>query len=204
MARSEDVRAPLAVVAFAHNLFEMNDRKKFGASLLFKKGADISILENLALSAAKEEWGDKAVQMIKDEIIKTPFLDGDGKQGKSKETGQPHPGFPGTRFIRCVSGEDFKPKVWDRKRNPIYDKADCPSGSEGYAVVNAFTWTNDEGGKGISFGISHFQVVNKAEGDAILGGSGGPAADKFLEVIDDEGDAPASVKSGEGAAGLFG
>lgn len=204
MARSEDIKTPLCTIAFAHNLFEMNDRKKFGASLLFKKGSDISVLEAAALAAAKDEWGDKAVQMIKDEIIKTPFLDGDGKQGKSKETGEPHPGFPGHRFIRLVSGEDYKPKVWDKKRNPIFEKAECPSGSQVYAVVNAFTWTNDEGGKGISFGVSHVQVVKKAEGDEVLGGGGGgPAAEKFLEVIEDEGDAPDSTRGGAGAAGLF-
>lgn len=205
MARSEDVKTPLAIAAFAHNLFEMNDRSKYGVSLLFKKGSDISELEAAALAAAKEEWGDKAVQMIKDEIIKTPFLDGDGKQGKSKETGEPHKGFPGHRFIRCVSGADHNPKVWDKKRTPIFEKSECPSGSQVYAVVNAFTWTNDEGGKGISFGISHVQVVKKAEGDEVLGGGGGgPDPDKFFEKIEDEGDAPAETKGGAGAAGLFG
>ncbi|MGF7063600.1 ssDNA-binding protein [Aminobacter sp. BE322] len=107
-------------------------------------------------------------------------------------------------FIRCTSGEDYKPKVFDRKRNPVLDKADCPSGSRGFAVVNAFTWENEENGKGISFGISMFQVTKKAEGGEILGGTGGPDPDKFFETIDDEGDAPASTKTGNGAASLFG
>jgi hypothetical protein len=208
MARSEDTKAPEATVAYAHNLFELQEReggkKGFGCSLLFKKGTDISGLQNLALDAAVAEWGDKAVQWIKDEVIKNPFLDGDGKQAVSKKTGERHPGFAGHTFIRCVSGVDYKPKVFDKKRNPVMDKAECPSGSKVFAVVNAFTWENKENGKGISFGISLVQVIKKAVGDEILGGAGGPDPDKFLEKIDDEGDAPETTKGGAGAAGLFG
>lgn len=205
LAKGPDYKTPLAIVAYAHNLFELNDKNKYGASFLFKKGSDISVLENAALEVAKMAWGDKAVDMIKNEIIKTPFLDGDGKQGKHKETGEPHKGFPGHRFIRATSGPDFKPKIWDKKRNPIFEKAECPSGSQVYGVVNAFAWQDDEGGKGITFGISHVQVVKKAEGEEVLGGGGGgPDPDKFFEKIEDEGDAPAETKGGAGAAGLFG
>ena len=208
MARSQDLKTPECIVAFAHTLFEPQERdngkKQFGCSLLFKKGTDISALQNLALEAAKAEWGDKAVQWIKDEVIKNPFLDGDGKQAVSKKTGERHAGFAGHTFIRCISGEDFKPKVFDRKRNPVMDKADVPSGSKGFAVINAFTWENKENGKGISFGISMVQITKKAEGEEVLGGAGGPDPDKFFEKIEDEGDAPASTKNGDGAAGLFG
>ncbi len=204
-ARSEDGKTPLAIVAFAHNLFEVNNRNKFGCSLLFKKGADISALQKLANDAAVGEWGEKVKMMVENKILKSPFLDGDGPQAVNKETGERYKGFAGHQFIRCVSGVDHKPKVWDRKRVPIFDKNDIPAGSQVYAVVNAFAWTNDEGGKGISFGVTHVQVVKKAEGDEILGGGGGgPAAEKFLEVIADEGDAPESTKTGNGASGLFG
>lgn len=207
MARSEDVKTPEAIVAFAHNLFELqvrdNGKKQYGCSLLFKKGTDLSALEAAAVAAAKEEWGDKAVQMIKDEIIKSPFLDGDGKQGLNKTTGERHPGFAGHKFIRCISGEDYKPKVFDRKRNAVYEKGEVPSGSRVLAVVNAFTWENKENGKGVSFGISLVQVLKKAEGDEILGGGGGgPDPDKWLEKIDDEG--PVGDTGGKGAESLFG
>lgn len=208
MARSEDLKTSEAIIAFAHNLFEPQERdngkKQFGCSLLFKKGTDISALQKLALDAVVAEWGDKAVQWIKDEVIKNPFLDGDGKQAVSKKTGVRHAGFAGHTFIRCISGEDYKPKVFDRKRNPVFDKADVPSGSRGFPVINAFTWENKENGKGISFGISMVQITKKAEGEEVLGGAGGPDPDKFFEKIEDEGDAPASTKSGDGAAGLFG
>lgn len=208
MARSEDVKAPEAIIAFAHSLYEPQERdngkKQFGCSLLWVKGTDLSALQKAAADAAVAEWGDKAIQWIKDEVIKNPFLDGDGKQAVSKKTGERHAGFAGHKFIRCISGEEYKPKVFDRKRNPVLDKAEVPSGSRGIPVVNAFTWENKENGKGISFGISMLQITHKAAGDEVLGGGGGPDPDKFFEKIEDDGDAPESTKTGAGASGLFG
>lgn len=204
-ARSQDVKTPIAIAAFAHNLFELNNRNKFGLSLLWKKGTDLKVLHDAAQEAAVGQWGDKVANMVKNGILKSPFLDGDGPQAVNKETSERYKGFAGHTFIRCVSGPDNKPVVVDRRRNPIVAKADIPSGSQVFAVVNAFAWENEEGGKGVSFGISLVQMVKKAEGDEVLGGGGGaPNPDKFFEVIEDEGDAPASTKTGDGAAGLFG
>jgi len=211
MARSDDVLTPLATISFTRDLFKPRDRdngkKNYGCTLLFSKSEDISKLKQLAADAAIAEWGDKAVGMIKDEIIKSPFLDGDGKQGKNKETGEPHKGYPGTTFIRCSSGEDFQPKVFGpsgKTTDRLYSEAELPSGSKVKAVVNAYTWENKENGKGISFGISIIQLVRKAEGDEVLGGGGGgPDPEKFLEKID-SGDAPEETKTGAGASGLFG
>lgn len=196
--RSDDIKTPEAVVAFAANLFEAREaknstKKKYGCSLLFPKGADISELKAAAQGACKAKWGDKTEDLIKKGLIKTPFLDGDGKQGMNSE-GEPHAGFPGHVFIRVSSGEERPIAKRDRNAKPLFDKAECPSGSRVYALVNAFTWESDEGGKGVSFGISGIQVVKKAEGDEILGGTGGPDVDKFFEKIpggDDEGSAPA-------------
>ena len=77
-----------------------------------------------------------------------------------------------------------------------------PSGSQVYAVVNCYTWENDKNGKGISFGVSLVQVVKKAEGDEVLGGGGGPDADKFFDTIPDDGDS--TPAGSDGAASLFG
>jgi hypothetical protein len=207
-SRSEDVKTPLAVLSFSADLFKARERdngtKGYGCTLLFPKTVSLAALQEKALSAATEEWGDKAKQWIKDGIIKSPFLDGDGKQGLNQKTGERHKGYAGHTFIRCTSGADYKPTVVDKRRNPIVDASDVPSGSQVYGVVNAYTWENEKNGKGISFGISLVQVAKAAQGEEILGGGGGPDPDKFFEVIDDEGDAPASTKSGEGAAGLFG
>lgn len=204
MARSEDIKTPLARFAFTGGLFkpQEDDRgnKSWTCSLLFPKGVDISALQGAALKAAKEEWGDKAEQMIKDGVIKNPFLDGDGKQGKSKKTGEPHAGFPNTTFIRVKSGEAYRPKLVNQKILPITSEDEFYSGCYGFAVVNAFTWDTKENGKGISFGIS---MAQKAKDGDRLGGSGGNP-DEHFEKIADEGDAPDSTKTGKGAGGLFG
>lgn len=206
MARSSDIKTPLARLAFTDSLFKPQERdngkKQWGCSLLWPKGTDLSALEAAAVEAAKEEWGDKAVQMIKDKLIHSPFLDGDGPQGKNKETGKEHAGFPGHTFIRVISGEDYRPKLVNRQVLPITDKADCASGMLAYAVINAFTWENKEKGKGISFGVSMIQVA-KDDGTRLGGTGGGGNPDQFFEKIADEGDAPDSTKSGAGAAGLF-
>ena len=205
MARSEDTKTPLARLAFANGLFELqttqSGKKQWNCTLLFPKSMDISALKQLAVDAAKAEWGDKAVSMIENGIIKSPFLDGDGKQGKSKKSGEPHAGFPGHTFIRCTSGEDYRPKLVNQKVLPITSKDELKSGDYGYAVVNAFTWENRENGKGITFGIGMFQ---KAKDGETLGGGGGLDVDKWAEKIEDEGEAPDATKAGAGAAGLFG
>ena|SRR6185503_18079714 len=205
MARSQDLKTPLARLAFSQGLFEAQPKQSGGkhwtCSLLFPKSADISALQNLAVEAAKEEWGDKAVQMIKDKLIKSPFLDGDGPQGKSKKTGEPHNGFPGHTFIRCTSGEDYRPKLVNQKVLPITSKDEIYSGCYVYAVVNAFTWENKENGKGITFGVS---MIQKAKDGESLGGGGGANPEEHFEAIPDEGDAPAETKTGTGAAALFG
>lgn len=205
MARSEDMKTPLARVSFAQDLFEprtkKNGSKDWGCTLLFPKSTDITALKKLAADAAIAEWGDKAIQWIKDELIKTPFLDGDGKQALSKKTGERHEGYAGCTFIRCSSGEKYKPLVVDQRRQPILDTKGLKSGDYVYAVVNAFTWVNDENGKGVSFGISLVQKVR--DGESIGGAGGGADPEKFFETIADEGDAPEATKSGAGASALF-
>lgn len=206
MARSEDLKTPMARFAWTENLFkaraqEEGQKAKFGCTLLFPKDVDLSALKEAAGKAAIEEWGDKAVQWIKDGVIKSPFLDGDGPQGINKKNGERNAGYAGHTFIRVTSGADFKPVVVNQLRNPVVEASGFPSGYYGFAVVHAFTWENAKNGKGITFGISLAQVAKEGER---LGGGGGPDPDKFFEKIADEGAAPAETKSGAGAGGLFG
>lgn len=200
-----DVKTPTARIAFAPTLFVPQKRDsgktQYGCSLLFPKDTDISVLQQAVLEAVEAEWGAKALQMLKDGLIKSPFLDGDGKQGKNKQTGEAHAGFPGHKFIRVTSGADYKPKVFDRARNPVMSVAGCPSGSWGFGVVNPFCWENAENGKGVTFGISLLQVTKVAEGADILGGGGGVNPDDWLETVEDNGNM--ASKTGGGSASSF-
>lgn len=209
MARSQDLSTQkvglLARLAFANGLFELQTtqtgKKQWNCTLLFPKTADLSPLHNLALEAAVAEWGDKAKQMLADKLIHSPFLDGDGPQGKSKQSGEAHKGFPGHTFIRCISGEDYRPKLLNQKMLPVVGKDEMKSGDYVFAVVNAFTWENREKGKGLSFGVSY--VMKARDGESLGGGGAGPA-ESYFEAIADEGAAPAETQNGAGAAGLFG
>lgn len=210
MARSEDYKIDNVIVSFSDNLFkarasEAGKAEKYGCTLLIDKARDLSAFETLIMAAAESEWPGKAAALFKEKVIKSPFLDGDGPQAVNKETGVRHKGYAGKWFIRCTSGLSHKPAVVDRKVIPIVSSSEIPSGSVVNAVIHAFPWTNDKGGKGITFGVSMVQLVRKAEGDEVLGGGGGigdPA--KHFEKLADEGAAPDSTKTGKGASGLFG
>ncbi|HEV2155451.1 ssDNA-binding protein [Bradyrhizobium sp.] len=208
-SRSEQFKTPALVrVAFSNGLFELqtDDRgnKSWTCSLLIPKSDSLAVYEKAALEAAAGEWGGEAKvkQLIKDKLIHNPILDGDGPQGKNKQTGESHPGFPGHWFIRVKSGENYPPALVDRKRLPVTKAGGAIySGCYGFAVLHVFTWENKEKGKGLTFGIDMFQAVK--DGDR-LGGGGGVDVEKWAEVIPDEGEAPASTKGGAGAGGLFG
>lgn len=203
MARSNEIKTPLCRFSFVNLLKpRTNDEGKtqYSAALLFPKGSNLTELQEAAVAVAVEEWGEKAKQMIKDGLIKSPFLDGDGPQGLNKKSGERHDGFAGTTFIRVMSGADYAPKLVNRKLQPVTSKDEIYSGAYGHAVVNAFTWESPKQGKGVSFGISMAQVTK--DGDRLEGGGGGDPT-KFFDKIEDEGDAPAETKSGQGAGGLF-
>ncbi len=55
---------------------------------------------------------------------------------------------------------------------------------------------------GVSFGISGFQKLREGDPLGDIGTGGDPT--KWVETIEDAGEAPAETKTGAGASGLFG
>lgn len=207
-SRSEQFKTPALVrAAFVDGLFKVVEDdfggRNWTCSLLIPKSDSLAVYEKAALEAAAAEWGgtEKAMKLIKDKVIHSPFLDGDGPQGRSKKTGEPHAGFPGHHFIRVKSGEAYRPTLIDRKKMQIATSDQLWSGCYVYAVLHAFTWENDKKGKGLTFGVDMIQFAK--DGDR-LGGGGGVDVDKWAETIADEGTAPETTKGGAGAGGLFG
>lgn len=210
--RTENFKGPLMRISYAYQLFTPREfkkddgstRKVYSCTLIAPKSADWSPITGALKECVAGQWGDRGVEKWKSGLIKNPILPGDGKEARSKETGDLHSGMGAdVQFIRVQANEDRQPLVFAPDAvTRIVDADDCPSGSWGYPVLNAFCWHNDQNGDGISFGISMFQLVKKAEGDDILGGGGGRAdPSKFFESVktDDVGGAkPAS------AADMFG
>lgn len=217
MARSNDISLQKinleTRISYAQFCFEPNTneqgKKQYQGTFLFPKTADKSALDAMVLEVLVEEFGGRmggqagVIEAIKAGVIKSPFLDGDGKQGRDKE-GKPKAGYAGHWFIRATSGEDYPPQMLISQRGAIVPggKTDIKSGDYGFPVLNAYTWDNPKNGKGCSFGFSMF--MKSRDGEAI-GGSGGPGKpDEYFEAIPDEGAAPDQTKGGAGAAGLFG
>lgn len=209
---SKDVKLRAVPVAFARGLVqarknEDSGKEGYGCTLLINKengGEAMALIKQAVLEAATLEWKGDAAEWLKDGTIKSPILDGDGPQGKNKQSGERYAGFAGCWFIRPSATMERPVKVFDRYGKQIFEESEVPSGSLINANINAWTWTHPKTGRGVSINISLAQVVKKAEGEEVLGGGGGPNPDAFLEKIDDAGEAPASTKDGAGAAGLFG
>ena len=216
MARSQDISFQKlgieARVSYAQYCFEANTtesgKKQFQGTFLFPKTIDKSALDALVLEVLVEEFGGKmggqagVIDAIKNGVIKSPFLDGDGKQGRDKE-GKPKPGYAGHWFIRCTSGEEYPPKMFMSRNGAVVPatKPDVKSGDYGFPVINAYTWDSPKNGKGASFGFSMFMKSRDGES---LGGGAPSNPDGYFEAIKDEGAAPDATKDGAGAGGLFG
>lgn len=218
MARSNDLSLQKigleTRISYSQFCFEPNTnesgKKQYQGTFLIPKTADKSMLDKMVLETLVEEFGSRMggeagiIDAIKNGVIKSPFLDGDGKQGRDKD-GKPKEGYAGHWFIRGTSGEDYPPKMLISQRGAIVPggKADIKSGDYGYPVVNVYTWDSPKNGKGASFGFSMF--LKSRDGESIGGGAGVPSnPDEYFEAIPDEGAAPSETKTGAGAAGLFG
>lgn len=203
MARGADIVLPRARLSFPH-LFKpsKNDEGKesYNCVLLIPKSTNLDEAKAAVLAAAVDEWGDKAKKWFLDDLVKSPFLDGDGKQGLSKKTGERHAGYEGHTFIRATSGLEYRPKVYDRNINLVLDPAEAYAGCFVIARVNPFTWDNDKNGKGVTFGISMLQIV--ADGEKLGGGEADPKA-VFNVIKSDDGDKPPFDAKGKGAGAYF-
>ncbi len=223
-ARSLDFRGPDGRVSFAQNLFkaqpsDKNDptsKKKFGCTMIWPKGIELQkiipygddgrlmSMEEIVAMVIQEQWGSNGLSMAAKGLIKSPFLAGDGKEARSKKTGDLHPGMgPDVTFMRLQSGENSPPFVSASRYEKIPATVqDVYSGCYGFPAMNFFAWEDSRNGCGVSGGVSVFYKIK--DGDR-LGGTGGPDPDKFLDKRpDNAGNAPEGTRTGGGAGSLFG
>jgi hypothetical protein len=203
MFRTDRFKGPLMRISYAWQLFKPREAGEFGrggygCTLIMPKSGDWSAIQGAIKACVAGQWGDRGAEKWKAGLIKNPILDGAGKEARSKESGELHPGMgEDVRFIRVGSGLDRKPQVYDQNVVLLADSDDCPSGSWGYPVLNAYTWHNDQNGDGVSFGIEMFQLVKKAEGGDVLGGSGKANPSAFFEAVAGAGDGEKPESAGD-------
>ncbi len=204
-ARSEDFKTPPCRLLYAFGLFKPrkgdNGRETYQATLMFEN-QHRPALEKYVGKVIVEQWGDKGLERAKQGLIKSPFLAGDGKEARDKNTGELKPGHgPGLFFIRPWANVDHPPVVRYKDPNIPATLEQVYSGCRGFAVLSAFAWHNDQNGDGVSFNLAYFQ---KTADDEQIGGGGSVDPEKWHEKIADAGDAPQETKQGAGASGLFG
>jgi hypothetical protein len=187
--RTDPFKGPLMRVSYAFGLFKEREKVRdngdkvytFDCTLIVAK-AESKPLQDAFVACMKGAWGEKAPEMFKGGLIRNPILSGDGKEARNKTTGEIHPGM-GADVVFVRAGSNRRPAVVDPRLTPILKEEDLPSGSWGYPVLSAFSWSNPKSGHGVSFGIEAFQLVKKAAGGEVLGGGGGVDPKAYFEKI---------------------
>ena len=141
---------------------------KYGLTMLFPKGADLSKLKRAAEEAVKEKWGDKPPKNLR-----SPFRD----QGEKEYEGY----VEGAVFVSASSKQ--KPGLVDRQRQDIIDETEFYPGCYARATLRAFAYDNN-GNKGVAFGLNNVQKLR--DGDPLGGRT--RAQDDFADDLPpDEG-----------------
>jgi hypothetical protein len=153
------------------NIFEKSKstddgfKSTYGATLLFPKGADLTILREAAKAAAIDEFGSKGTTGLK-----LPFRDQAEKEGKA--------GYEaGAFFFRANS--EMQPGILGPDGRPLTDPTALYPGCWCLATVRPFAYSNRQ--KGVAFGL---QNIAKIADDDSFGGVPAAAADEFADVLE--------------------
>lgn len=179
-ARSEVLRTPEAVASFL-NVFRphpeqktKDGRSKYTLTLIFKpkaqKTPEFKALKRVMEEVIAGRWGDDRPKKLK-----TPFLtaeDLDKVPAGLEEDDV---------FIRLTAVN--KPGIVDQNVQPIMDETELYAGCRVRCSVQCFSWVDDKGGKGVSFGLNNIQKVG--DGDHLAGGS---RAEDDFDVVENDDD----------------
>lgn len=151
---------------------------KYGLTMLFKKGEDLSKLKAAAKAAAEEKWGADQAKWPKN--LRQPFRDQGEKDFEGYEDG--------AVFVSATSKQ--KPGLVDAQVQPILDEAEFYPGCYARATVRAFAY-DAAGNRGVAFGLQNIQKLR--DGDP-LGGRTKPENDFApVETADAGGDDAGSM-----------
>lgn len=166
-----------------------NTEGKFGASLLFPAGVDISVLRQASAEVAKAKWPD--VGTLKVPKLKSPFLSQDEDAGR-------YVGYEeGGVLIRTIANQ--KMPVVDLRLAPVVEESKVYPGVWALVTIRPFAY--DKGvNKGVSFGLQTVMIVAD---DTNIGGTGSANPNEaFAGVSIDPGDINADAAFGGGEASV--
>jgi hypothetical protein len=185
-ANSGTFATPEGQLSFCDSLFEKRsmDGVKFnyGCTLIFDDKHRPFFMDIIRKVVAMK-WGDKGQRDFDKGLIKSPLLEGDGPQAHSKQSGELWGGMgKGKFFIRPTAQEDAQPQVFYRSKHVQASREEIYAGCWGKGILNAYTYENPSGGRGVSFGIRAFQKFRDGEP---LGGRQPFDPDKWIVDIED-------------------
>jgi Protein of unknown function (DUF2815) len=189
-ARVAELKTPECRLSYGASLFKARSvnpggEEKYGCTLIFQK-SDMAVLVDAVRSVAAKAWPANGADRLKNGLIKSPILMGDGKEARSRESGEIHPGLGADKvFIRPGANLDRPPVVRSTAGGPNIPAtaAEVYSGCYGFAVLSVYPWRHPQSGDGVSFGIMYFQKTR--DGDPL--GGGGPADPNKWYVPDADG-----------------
>lgn len=143
---------------------ETDEKKaKYGITMLFAPGTDLSALKTLARNAGIAKWGPDQTKWPK---FAHPIFRSGGE-----ETKKDLPGYgPGVVFCSAKAGcfnkktgqKMMPPGVIGPDKKIIIDPSEVYGGCYGYAKINAFAYDNPMN-KGIAFGLVSFMKSRDGE-----------------------------------------
>lgn len=151
-------------VAFAH-VHTPNEDGKYGLTMVFDKGTDLSKIKEMVKEAAVEKFTET-------KGVNTPFKMGDEKADRDEK----YEDLRGKILVGCNT--KFVPGIVDQSREPIMDMEEFYNGCFARASVSIYAWEY-KGKKGVSLNLNNLQKM--ADGEK-YGGSFNPADD--FEVVE--------------------
>ena len=185
-ANSGTFATPEGQLSFCDSLFEKRsmDGVKFnyGCTIIYDN-KHREFFMDIIRKVIGQKWGEKGQRDFDKGLIKNPILEGDGPQAHSKQSGELWGGMgKGKFFIRPTAQEDAQPQVFYRSKHVQASREEIYAGCWGKGILNAYTYENPSGGRGVSFGIRAFQKFRDGEP---LGGRQPFDPDKWIVDIED-------------------
>jgi len=156
------IKTPEAILSYPH-LFEPQEsdepgqKAKYSCALIFPEGTDLTALKKAVVEAAKEEWGDKAVQMIRSGEARSPFRTDWEKKGYPENST-----FFNARSTRKPGIVSTIPDPNTGLPMKIDDPEEMYPGAIVLAGVSVFTYDR-KGNKGVGFGLDVLQKIRDSE-----------------------------------------